>query len=136
MNIIDKYPDFYAAPVAQWGKTGLALHSAPTVDGNPHDWEREALVRLIMHINASTVFEFGTFNGATAKVIGLVPCVEKVWTLDLPYDKKPSMNITPDDWRFIHYKTKVEFPTNVTQLWGDSATFDFSPITKNVIAFS
>ena len=97
-----------------------------SVDGNPHIWETMTLCQIAIAAQARTTFEIGTYNGSTAIALSAVPGMERIWTLDLPAHQAPALSILEDDWRYIGV-VKMPFPSNVKQLWGDSATFNFGP---------
>ena len=119
-NITDWLPEFET----------LSYHGPVTteVKGNANGLERSQLGALVEWTHARTVFEFGTFNGATAFALALVPGVEKIWTLDLPDGVDPLWEIESDDANYLHTPV-VPLPglDRVEFLRGDSATFDFSP---------
>ena len=94
-------------------------------DGNPTLDEIKALRQIALFIRAQTIFEIGTFNGQTAIALASLPGIQQVWTLDLSPAERPSLPILVGDWRYIG-TPKPDYPKNVIQLWGDSATFDFS----------
>lgn len=90
--------------------------------------------------NDSIIFEIGTLDGRTTinlAINSLESC--KIYTLDLPQNKETKFNIEEVERRFIdkqepglRYKSCGErfflkYKAKITQLLGDSATFDFSP---------
>lgn len=98
----------------------------PSADGNPSEWERILLLRAARHVGATTAFEFGTFDGVTAKLLAELSDMETVWTLDLPEGTEPSLPVALGDEQWLG-RAKVPLHPKVVQLWGDSAEFDFSP---------
>ena len=102
---------------------------AQAIDGNSEHYEREALCYLIEQMGLRTVFEIGTYNGLTAQVMGMMPEIESVWTLDLPAGSDPVLPVSanPDDRRWMGVAVVDMLPDSVTLLHGDSATFDFRP---------
>ena len=89
------------------------------------------------------VFEIGTFHGAGAlHWAGNAPEAE-VYTLDLPHDSSPSLAVTEVDRLHIakhaatpemRFEGKPE-AQRIHCLYGDSATFDFSPFANRVDLF-
>ena len=78
------YPDWERWPQMTQARASI-------LNGNPHREERDDLIRLVEHARARTVFEFGTFNGATSAILSAIPTVEQVWTLDIPAGITPSL---------------------------------------------
>jgi predicted O-methyltransferase YrrM len=73
-----------------------------------------------------TIFEFGTFDGATARRLAeLLPSAE-IFTIDLPD------SISESAARGRRTGELLDGVPNVTQLTGDSRTFDFSAFTNRV----
>jgi Methyltransferase domain len=106
------------------------------VDGNVTERELVIISRIVAARNPSFIFEIGTFDGRTTSNLA-VNCSDeaKVFTLDLPADSIVDL-ATPLDWREQSYALKSQSGTRyrgtsvekkITQLYGDSATFDFSP---------
>ena len=105
-----------------WGLPRLG----PNADGRPHEWELALLLQAARLLECRTILEFGTFDGRTANLLAELPEVERVWTLDLPAEATPSLPMLAEDWRWIG-REKVAAHPKVSQLWGDSALFDFGP---------
>ncbi len=112
-------------------------------DGNISTLETVVINKLIKQYNPLTVFEIGTFNGLTTLNMAANCSKEtKIYTLDLPSNKLDSVKLSLDDndKNFIGKEVcGVSFlGTNcekkIKQLYGDSATFDFSPF-YNMIDF-
>ena len=111
------------------------------LDGNTTLFELTVMCKLVKTLGAKRVFEIGTFNGRTTiNIAANIPAGGKVWTLDLPKNKstQTKLAINPKDksgWSDMAYikqnvtgvffKNKPE-AKKITQLLGDSATFDFS----------
>lgn len=114
-----------------------------TVDGNISLLETIIIAKLIKHYNPSKLFEIGTFDGRTTLNMA-ANCSEqaKVYTLDLPKDKLYStkLPIVPVEKKYIDKEISrlkylgTDCEKKVVQLYGDSATFDFSPFF-NMIDF-
>jgi len=89
------------------------------------------------------IFEIGTFHGAGALHWAANAPGAEVYTLDLPPSGSPSMSVTEVDWEHIreHAETeKMDFTENAEAqrihcLYGDSASFDFSPFAGKVDLF-
>jgi predicted O-methyltransferase YrrM len=86
------------------------------------------------------IFEFGTYNGMTTlQIANNMECNSRIYTLDLPPETKASMPMSKlDEYVSNHFEGKMETTVGsyfkgtskeslITQLFGDSATFDFSP---------
>lgn len=97
-------------------------------------------------IKPKIIFEIGTFRGYTALHFALnSPEDAVVYTLDLPRDadNTPKLNTTlVDDEHINAYLTSMEYLFSGTEvehkihcLFGDSATFDFSPYYGQVDLF-
>jgi predicted O-methyltransferase YrrM len=93
------------------------------------------LSALVRKIGARNIFEIGTFEGRTALHLALNSEEQaRVYTLDLPASmaNQTQYRLPEDDIEFMdkpeiggRYRgTHVE--SKITQLHGDSATFDFS----------
>jgi hypothetical protein len=99
------------------------------------------ITKLIRYYNARNIFEIGTLDGRTTLNMA-ANCSQKakIYTLDLPkvklhYTKLPLNH--GDKMYFYKEITGSRFFGNVyakkiTQLYGDSATFDFSPFTNTM----
>jgi len=102
--------------------------------GNVTLTELSALIRLTSAAIPSSFFEIGTFDGRTTLNLAANSPLAKIWTLDLPskqisetkyaiasgeecFVKKPSSG-----QRFV----ETPFEQQITQLYGDSATFEFT----------
>jgi len=101
-----------------------------------------SIVNLFVKMSKpNSIFEIGTFDGRTTLNLAInSPPDAKVYTIDLPKDSAIStaLPVTPRDKVCIHrnvtgarYRNKDEnvFPEKdkIIQLYGDTATFDFTP---------
>lgn len=89
--------------------------------------------------NGSNIFEIGTFDGRTSLNISFsVPAECNVFTLDLQPNEAPLFSLAPGERHMVEKQqsgARLEKYTNshpyilekIHQLYGDSATFDFSP---------
>lgn len=106
------------------------------IDGNVSGFELLLITQLVKSRGAATAFEIGTFDGRTA--LNLAANVAEgghVYTLDLPPANldRTGLKIACGDENFIRKKrpgarfADTPYSARITQLIGDSATFDFSP---------
>jgi predicted O-methyltransferase YrrM len=104
------------------------------------------LCLLCRRLKPKVIFEIGTLRGYTTLHLALnTPDEAKVYTLDLPKDAsaEPVLATTMADrvlsapstrpGRYCFEGTRVE--SKITCLFGDSATFDYTPYLKNVDLF-
>jgi predicted O-methyltransferase YrrM len=105
-----------------------------------------ALCLLCRHLEPRTVFEIGTLNGFMAYHFALNAPAARVLTLDLPKTGSESgtrLDVTPVDRMHIAAaRSAVEYCFDGTPeagriecLFGDSATFDYSPYHGSVDLF-
>ena len=109
-----------------------------TADGSLGIPDQVALMSLLRDREPGVVLEIGTYNGATTRLIALNLPRAKIHTLDLPPDisseELHQSRLPKDDFHLIGNRRVgeaiVSDPaiTNVTQHYGDSATWDFSPV--------
>jgi hypothetical protein len=112
-----------------------------SVDGNVTLFELMALVKLSIANSSRSIFEIGTFDGRTTLNLAANTSPEaKVFTLDLPREKMgnaqgtiskadiPYIDKTMSGARFVGSK----YEHKITQLYGDSAVFDFSDYYDNI----
>ncbi len=107
-------------------------------DGSLGIQDQAALMSLLRDREPDVVLEIGTYNGATTRLIALNLPRAKIHTLDLPPDvsseELDQSKLPKDDFHLIGNRRVgeaiVSDPsiTNVTQHYGDSATWDFSPV--------
>jgi hypothetical protein len=124
------------APVTRPWFNSLASYTADLIN----------LCLLCRAVNPRVVFEIGTMNGYTALHFALnSPPDARVYTLDLPNDgsQMPQLPTTLiDDLHIDGHESyrRYSFENNaaeskITCLFGDSATFDYSPYEKRVDLF-
>jgi len=117
--------------------------------GTPGEWfhavasytaDLVSMCMLCQILKPRTIFEIGTLHGASAlHWAGNAPDAE-VYTLDLPSQSAPSLAVTQMDRHIVneHAETKhMAFEgkpeaNRIHCLYGDSATFDFSPFHGKV----
>jgi predicted O-methyltransferase YrrM len=105
------------------------------VDGRVLRHSPLVLGALAVLLECETIFEFGTYRGDTTHLLAHNLPKSRVFTLDLPGpDAIPSaqLELTDHDEYFRDWDRGVRFrgtpeADRITQLVGDSATFDFSP---------
>lgn len=98
---------------------------------------------MVKFFKPKKILELGTYNGMTALNLALnMPGDSVIYTLDLPKTGEPDLPISEID-KYVSRKYHKIFNTetgsyfknrkdlNIIQLYGDSATFDFSSISKN-----
>jgi hypothetical protein len=105
-------------------------------DGGTTCYETVCIAAIVELLQPRCVFEIGTFRGQrTALFARHVPRNAEIFTLDLEPKDIEGMSMKPDkgDLLYImkdqigeHFQTLPE-SCRVTQLLGDSMTFDFSP---------
>lgn len=105
-------------------------------DGNVSGYELLVISQLIAARKPRTCFEIGTFDGRTTLNLAVNADPEcHVYTLDLPPQEldKTKLEIATGDSKFIDKEasgtrfSSSPLARNITQLYGDSATFDYSP---------
>ncbi len=107
------------------------------VFGNIQPYELFALLTVVKACGAKTIFEIGTFNGRTTRNFAAnVPAGGAVYTLDLQPDVEiEQMRFALDSQETplvlreavgSRYQGTPE-QSRITQLFGDSGSFDFSP---------
>jgi len=114
----------------------VELHAPIGVDGNVSLYELVVISALAKRRAPRGVFEIGTFDGRTAlNLAANLPANGKVFTLDLPRAamKNTALPLGHDDVHYVDKDTSGgRFADNacrgkIVQLYGDSATFDFTP---------
>ena len=105
-------------------------------DGNVTAFELNVINLLVKNYRPRRIFEIGTFDGRTTLNLAVHGDEDgSVFTLDLPPEKAESA-VLKDFWRDRKYVMKPESGSRfksspeaekITQLYGDSADFDFGP---------
>lgn len=124
------------------GPTSVTLCELGEWDGNVAINELAIISFLVSKNNPKKVFEIGTFDGRTTlNIANNCPREAKVFTLDLP--KKDldvtGLKIEDGDKKFVNkdhigHRSLSAENSKITQLYGDSATFDWAPY-NNAIDF-
>jgi predicted O-methyltransferase YrrM len=106
--------------------------------------ETHFLSTLVKELNPQTIFEIGTYNGFTALHMAVnSPEACRIFTLDLPpdYDLGKVGNTSYDDLLVIklsqatinqRFYKKHPLENKISELYGDSASFDFSPYAGKI----
>jgi predicted O-methyltransferase YrrM len=118
----------------------VRLREPVDTNGNITLLELVAITKFIVKHKPLGLFEIGTFDGRTTlNLAANSPAEAKVYTLDLPKEQMNSTALglsgkhSPDDKLFIDKNGSgsryrgTDCQSKITQLYGDSATFDFSP---------
>lgn len=134
----DWTPAIPAIPLSALGGADRAcLPLEDAADGNVSALELAALGALASRPGVKSIFEIGTFNGLTALNFALNSAADaRIFTLDLPPENKgdTSLQAAGGDLKYIvqerkgwlfHQGRRPE-EAKITQLFGDSATFDYA----------
>ncbi len=122
-------------------KLGLTLLEPLAEGGNVSMLEVMVIAALARNSEPPSAFEIGTFDGRTAlNIAANLKEGGKVWTLDLPKAGlgETQFELAPGESAFVDKKVSgAKFKGTVhsgqiTQLYGDSATFDFSPFAEKM----
>lgn len=130
-------------PEVPWNRlcrsSGTLFAELETADGNVSPVELSIINALCATFRPRRIMEIGTFDGRTTLNLALNSGGE-VFTLDIPSDEKAVLDLAPEDkpyfdkprsaigHRFLTPpNNKLPCVKRITQLYGDSATFDFSP---------
>ncbi len=115
--------------------SAIRVHELDAVDGNVSEKELVVLNSLVVSSNANSIFELGTFDGRTTRNLAANAGDHgRVFTLDLPRASVIGLTapIHQHEERYVdkdisgaRYRGSSEEP-RITQLYGDSGTFDFS----------
>ena len=113
----------------------LDLRELHAVDGNVSVLELVVLAAAASRTRARAIFEIGTFDGRTAVNLAANAAQDvTVYTLDLPQNGGgTTLEADVEDVKYMQPTLsgarirKSEFASRVHRLFGDSATFDFSP---------
>lgn len=106
------------------------------IDGNVSAEELILIAKLVRQYKPNRLFEIGTFDGRTTLNLACNCSPDaRVYTLDLPDEKRPFKKPATLDGD-MSFVSKVatgsrfhgtDCENKITQLYGNSATFDFSP---------
>jgi predicted O-methyltransferase YrrM len=116
--------------------TALEIREPESQPGNMTCFELTALCALVRKHQPKTLFEIGTFDGRTTlNLAASAGPTARVWTLDLPAVDLDSaaMSLVKGEERFVLKSRSGErylgspYEKQITQVYGDSAVFDFTP---------
>jgi predicted O-methyltransferase YrrM len=120
--------------------TSVALPEPIANDGNVSLLELLVLARLVRELQPRRVFEIGTFDGRTTLALAMnAPDEAQIYTLDLPADTTTALAIERSERAFVDKPTSgarfigTDCARKITQLFGDSATFDFSSYRAELV---
>jgi predicted O-methyltransferase YrrM len=123
------------------GQTSVRLAQTACADGNVSPIELAVLGAAAAACRAENAFEIGTFDGRTTLNLALNAApTAQIYTLDLPPEKvdQTALALAKGDRTFIEkaesgarFKGQPE-AARITQLYGDSATFDFSKFAGGI----
>lgn len=128
---------FAAEGVVNIEKREIPCLRDAVVEGYLDDHQRMMLAALAQGLGHESFFEIGTNRGRTTWTMARNNPQMRILTLDVPLDgasTEVALGMGSDDHRFFRpgEETGEAFAgtaeaERITQLWGDSATFDFSP---------
>ena len=120
--------------------TAVILPEPIANDGNVSLLELLVLARLVRELEPRRVFEIGTFDGRTTLALAMnAPDDALVFTLDLPAESPTALSIERSERAFVDKPVSgarfigTHAARKITQLYGDSATFDFSPYRAELV---
>jgi len=132
-----------ALPQAAWSavlpRRPIRLVETDKADGNVNLAELAILAQAAAAIPAgSSVVEIGTFDGRTTLNLAVNAGTAAVFTLDLPPDERAAFALAPGERQYVDKpQPGARFRAcaapwqgaarRITQLLGDSATFDWTP---------
>jgi predicted O-methyltransferase YrrM len=107
------------------------------VEGYIDDHQRAIIAALVGGLGARTFFEIGTSLGRTAWTVAHHNPDVRIWTLDVPPTEgvdETALKLGADDRAYFRPADRcgeafrgTGESERITQLWGDSATFDYGP---------
>ncbi|MPR35476.1 class I SAM-dependent methyltransferase [Salmonirosea aquatica] len=108
--------------------------------GYTTEFELKVISNLVNHFKPKKIFEIGTFEGRTTLNMALNARKAEIVTLDLPSEElaNTKMKIAVGEARYVKKQRSGErfldhpVRSQITQVYGDSATFDFSPYHKSM----
>lgn len=134
-------PRVPAIPISEASSdmTSVQLREVIDTNGNITLLELVVIAKLIARYKPLRLFEIGTFDGRTTlNMAANAPGEAMVFTLDLPKEQINSTTLalsgkhSPDDKVFIDKNAsgsryrQTDCASKITQLYGDSAKFDFN----------
>ena len=133
-HVLDVYPDIVGVTVSMGDVTYKVWNMDPM--------ERFCLAAIAKLVQPERIFEFGTFDGATTLLLARSVPSAQVFTLDLPpedyiapeavgFPRSPGEYETPHDEVGHQFRGTPE-AERITQLLGDSRTFDFTEFVGRI----
>lgn len=119
----------------------IQIREPMAVNGNVSLLEVMTIARLVQWRCPKRLFEIGTFDGRTTlNMAANCPSDAQVYTLDLPASglNATALPVEHDDKAYIAKEMSgarlqgKDCARKITQLYGDSATFDFSPFVGSM----
>lgn len=120
---------------------GIKMLEPATANGNATIHEVFTLNFAVAVRQPKTIFEIGTFDGRTTlNLAANTPADSRIYTLDLPSSGLNKTKFVLEEYDKLYvdkpasgtrFKNNAE-GAKITQLLGDSATFDFSPYFNSV----
>jgi predicted O-methyltransferase YrrM len=116
----------------------VVVKEAAGVDGNVSVIELLVLATQVRRLQATRIFEIGTFDGRTTLNFAANAPDAEVHTLDLPQDQQAALTIKIGDEKYIEKPTSgrrfldTSEAARIVQHYGDSATFDYTPFTRTM----
>lgn len=131
-----RLPSISLREAVQGARAVIPIENA--MDGNVSPLELIALAGFAGEPAVKNIFEIGTFNGFTSLTFALNSAPDaRVYTLDLPPegDRETGLAVAGGDKKYIAQTEKGGYfrqgrhpeESKVTQLYGDSARFDYAP---------
>lgn len=116
------------------------------VQGNTTAYEQAVLNMFVKEMNPKTIFEIGTFDGRTTLNFAINSSEDtEIYTFDLPKDEIDTalLKVSTSDQKLINKNVtgsrflsergqRLINDRKITQLYGDTATFDFSPYYNSI----
>jgi predicted O-methyltransferase YrrM len=128
VEFLDAYPEAAGMTVPMGDVTYKVWNMDPM--------ERFCLAVVAQLKEALRIFEFGTFDGATSLLLAKAAPTAQVFTIDLPPESYSAPQdfgypASPGEYESAHDEVGHEFRDTpegerITQLFGDTTTFDFS----------
>ena len=120
--------------------TAVALPEPVSQDGNVSLLELLVIARLVRERRPRSLLEIGTFDGRTTLALAMnAPDDAVVYTLDLPAGAPTELSLERSERAFVDKpKSGARFQgtsaaAKIRQLYGDSATFDFSSYSAELV---
>jgi hypothetical protein len=110
-------------------------------DGNMSFLETIVISKMVKHYQPQRMFEIGTFDGRTTLHLAANATESAhIFTLDLPQSQvsATALPVSEGDKKFIQKPESgtrfkgTDEERKITQLFGDSASFDFSPFNETI----